>query len=331
MTRSMATVPTKLQKGDTVRVVAPSHSLALISKEVREIATQRLGSLGLVVTFGEHVEEKDEFISSAIASRVTDLHSAFADPKVKAIFSVIGGFNSNQLLPYLDWELIRNNPKIFIGYSDTTALQNAMLARANLITYSGPAYSTFGQKLHFDYTLDHFKKCLFETDSIDLMPSKEWTDDAWYINQSDRCPIPNTGYWTLSRGEAEGVILGGNLSTIQLLQGTQYFPPADSIILFLEDDDESQYHHFDRQFESLLQSIPIKHIRGIVFGRFQKKSNITRNQMEKLIQIRPQLGKIPIVANADFGHTSPMITFPIGGTASLSAQDNGAKVEIPKH
>ena len=314
-----------------MRVVAPSHSLALISEDVRQIATKRLESLGLVVTFCKHVEEEDEFISSSIASRVADLHEAFADPKVKAIFTVIGGFNCNQLLPHLDWELIKNNPKIFIGYSDTTALQNAMLARANLATYSGPAYSTFGQKLHFDYTLDHFKKCLFEVDSFYLLPSKEWTDDTWYINQDDRHPVSNTGYWTINQGEAEGVIVGGNLSTVQLLQGTSHFPPTDNIILFLEDDDESQYFHFDRQFESLLQSIPIKNIRGIVFGRFQKKSTITRPNLETLIRIRPQLADIPIIANADFGHTSPMITFPIGGSVRIIARENKAEIKIIKH
>lgn len=329
--KNMAIVPAKLRKGDTVRVVAPSHSLALISEDVRQIAMKRLESLGLVVTFGKHVEEEDEFISSSVASRVADLHEAFADPEVKAIFSVIGGFNCNQLLPYLDWELIKNNPKIFIGYSDTTALQNGMLARANLVTYSGPAYSSFGQKLYFDYTLENFKKCLFETGSFNINSSKEWTDDAWYIDQNDRHPVPNTGYWVVNQGEAEGMIVGGNLSTVQLLQGTAYFPTPDNIILFLEDDDESQYHHFDRQFESLLQSIPIKHIRGIVFGRFQNKSAITRENLETLVRIRPQLANTPIIANADFGHTSPMITFPVGGTVGLSVQDEEVNIAILKH
>lgn len=327
----MSIIPAKLKKGDTVCVVAPSCSLAMISHEAQEIATQRLKSLGLVVTFGEHVKEEDEFTSSSIASRVADLHTAFADPKVKAIFSVIGGFNCNQLLPHLDWNLIKNNPKIFIGYSDTTALQNAILARANLVTYSGPAYSTFGQKLHFDYTLEYFKQCLFETSPFNVVPSREWTDDAWYINQDDRHPISNSGHWILSHGEAEGVIVGGNIGTLSLLQGTPYFPAANNIILFLEDDDESQYHHFDRQFESLLQAIPIKHIRGIIFGRFQKKSAITRKHMETLVHIRPQLAGIPIIANADFGHTSPIITFPIGSSARIVVRENKAEIEIVEH
>ena len=322
----MPTIPEKLKKGDTVRVVAPSHSLGLISQSIRDIATDRLKEMGLAVTFGEHVEEKNEFISSSIESRVADLHAAFSDPSVNAVFSVIGGFNCNQLLPYLDWDLIKKNPKIFIGYSDTTALQNAMLAQADLVTYSGPAYSTFGQKLYFDYTLEYFKKCLLETETFAVTPSASWTDDAWYLDQEDRHPVPNEGYWILSQGEAEGTVIGGNLGTLQLLYGTPNFPLIKDTILFLEDDDESKYHHFDRNFESLLQMFGYENIRGIVFGRFQNKSAITRQNMETLVRIRPQLTGIPIIANADFGHTSPMITFPIGGRARIDVR--GGKVEL---
>ena len=111
------TFPEKLKKGDLVRVVAPASSLGIISEENREIANRRFGEMGLRLSFGEHAEEMDEFHSSSIESRVADLHAAFADPEVKAIFPVIGGFNSNQLLRYLDWDLIRSNPKILCGYS----------------------------------------------------------------------------------------------------------------------------------------------------------------------------------------------------------------------
>ena len=314
-----------------VRIVAPSHSLSMIAHDLRDIATKRLVDLGLTVTFSEYAEEQDEHISSSIESRVVDLHAAFADPLVKAIFTVIGGFNCNQLLPYLDWDLIRKNPKIFIGYSDTTALQTAMLTKADIVTYSGPAYSTFGQKLYFDYTLEYVKKCLFEDVPFIINPSPSWTDDAWYVNQEDRHPIPNEGYWILSQGEAEGTIIGVNLCTLNLLQGTEYFPNVHDAILFLEDDVESDYKHFDRDFESLLQAMPIENIRGIVFGRFQNKSAMTRQLMEQLIHIRPKLKQIPIIANADFGHTSPIITFPIGGKARITAREGKAEIVIVEH
>lgn len=138
-------IPPKLKKGDEIRVIAPARSLALISEETRSIANQRLEALGFHLSFGKHVEVCDEFNSSSIKSRIDDIHAAFADDSVKAILTVIGGFNSNQLLAYLDWQLIQNHPKIFCGYSDITALANAIFAKTGLVTYSGPHYSSFGQ------------------------------------------------------------------------------------------------------------------------------------------------------------------------------------------
>jgi muramoyltetrapeptide carboxypeptidase len=114
--------------------------------------------MGLELTYGDHVDERDVFDSSSIESRVVDLHAAFAESDVAAILTVIGGFNSNELLPHLDWDLIAANPKIFCGYSDITALQNAMVARTGLVTYSGPHWSTFGMRDYFDQTLEWFQR-----------------------------------------------------------------------------------------------------------------------------------------------------------------------------
>ncbi len=125
-----------------------------------------MGGLGLHVSFGKKSEQIDDFTSSPISSRVDDLHEAFDDKNVKAILTVIGGFNSNQLLRYLDWDLITRNPKILCGFSDITALNNAVLTKSGLVTYSGPHYSTFAQKLYFDYTLNSFKECLFNSKTM---------------------------------------------------------------------------------------------------------------------------------------------------------------------
>src|SRR5680860_43589 len=124
--------PQKLKKGDKVRVIAPSRSMAIISQETRDIAKNRFEELGLELSFGKHIEEIDDFVSSSIESRIEDLHDAFCDSRVKAIFTVIGGFNCNQLLQYIDWDLIKNNPKIFCGFSDITALNNAIYAKTGL-------------------------------------------------------------------------------------------------------------------------------------------------------------------------------------------------------
>lgn len=187
-------------------VVAPSDSLANISEETRLIADERFKEMGLELAFAKNINEIDEFDSSSIESRVADLHQAFADKSVKGIFAAFGGFNCNQLLRYLDWDLIKNNPKVFIGYSDTTALQNAIYAKTGLVTYSGPSYSAFGEKLNFDYTLEYFKKCVFENEEFDILPSKFWSDDWWYKDQENRKLINNEGWLVINEGEASGTI-----------------------------------------------------------------------------------------------------------------------------
>lgn len=324
-------IPEKLKTGDTVAVVAPARSLSIISPECRERANQRLASLGLKVILGKHVEESDDFASSSIASRVEDLHEAFANKEIKAILTVVGGFNSNQLLKYLDWDLIKNNPKILSGFSDITALNNAIYAKAGLVTYSGPHYSTFGQKLYFDYTLDHFVKCLFNEDPFIVNPSSQWTDDDWWKDQDKRQPISNEGYWVINQGEAEGTILGGNLCTLNLLQGTEFMPDLKDSVLFIEDDYESQGHHFDRDLQSLLHLAEFSGVRGVVIGRFQKGSHVDRQTIETIVKTKKELDHLPVMANADFGHTDPRITFPIGGTVRIKAEPRGATVEIIKH
>jgi len=324
-------VPPKLRCGDTVRVVAPACSLAMIGRKTRDIADRRLQELGLRVTFGRHVEESDAFTSSSVASRLADLHEAFADDEVRAILTVIGGYNSNGLLGAIDWDLIAAHPTIFRGFSDITALQNAMLARSGLVTYSGPHYSTFGQKLHAGYTVESFARCLMSDDPFEVRPSGHWTDDAWYLDQDARVPVANPGYTVLGEGTAEGVIVGGNLCTLNLLQGTPFMPDLAGAILFLEDDAESQPHTFDRDLQSLIHLPDFKDVRGLVIGRFQRASHMTPALLQQIVTAKPELARLPIIAAADFGHTDPRCTFPIGGTARITAMAQRATIEILHH
>jgi muramoyltetrapeptide carboxypeptidase len=322
--------PAKLKSGDEIRVIAPARSLALIGDENREIANKRFEDLGLKVTFSEHAEESDDFISSSIESRVADLHAAFKDPNVKAVLTVIGGFNSNQLLPYIDWQIIKDNPKIFCGFSDITALNNAILAKTGLVNYSGPHYSSFGMKKGFDYTLEHFVAAVMSDDEIDVRPSAEWSDDAWYMDQENRVMMKNEGWNSIQPGSAEGTIIGGNLCTLALLNGTEYMPTADNVILFIEDDEESQKQHFDRNLVSLTQQAWFKSVRGIVIGRFQKVSEVLDQNLEQIIANNPSLKGLPVIANVDFGHTAPILTLPIGGQVRMVAGDNPSIV-ITRH
>lgn len=323
--------PDKLKVGDEIRVIAPVRSLSLLSKEHKALADQRLTELGFKLTFGKHLDPMDEFQSNPIDVRIEDLHAAFADKNVKAIFTVIGGFNSNQLLRYINWDLIRDNPKIFCGFSDVTALNNSILAKTGLVTYSGPHYSTFGQKLYLDYTLDYAKKCLMSDEPIDIIPSENWSDDLWYFDQDKRELIKNEGWLIINEGQAEGTIVGGNLCTYNLLQGTEYFPSLENTVLFIEDDSESQPHHFDRNLQSIIHQPGFEGVKGIVIGRLQKDSHMTNDKLTKIIKTKKELDNLPVIANVDFGHTDPKITYPIGGEVRINANPNGPSITITKH
>lgn len=332
MKRSDRVVPRPLGRGGHVRVVAPARSLAMISPETRAIADARLADLGLRVSFGDHVEEQDPFVSSSITSRVADLHAAFADPSVDAILTVIGGFNSHQLLPHLDLDLIADNPKILCGFSDITALLNAIHAHTGMITYLGPHYSSFGMWDHFGDTLRWFIDATFGGDRLTLQTADTWTDDeTWFLDQDDRHPMNNEGWWPLRHGQAHGPIVGGNASTFTLLNGTDHSPPLAGAVLLLEDDDETQPHHFDRWLTSILQQPGADELAGLAIGRFQQRSNMTRDLLQPIVDAQPALTDIPVLANLDVGHTTPMATIPIGAdlTLHVTADDCTAAIDRP--
>lgn len=323
-------IPNKLKAGDEVRVIAPSRSMAILGEDCKKLATERLEALGLKVTFGKHVMEADpDYFAASKEARVEDLNDAFRDPNVRAILTVIGGFNSNQILDYIDYEAIKNDPKIFCGFSDITALSNAIHAKTGVVTYSGPHYSSFGMLKGFEYTLEYFKKMFFEGNEFEITSSNEWSDDAWFIDQENRKFIPNDGMFIINEGEAEGDIVGGNLCTLNLLQGTEYMPNIENKVLFLEDDDMAGkifLMEFDRNLQSLIHMPEFKTVRGIVLGRSQVATEMTKEKWIKLIKNKPELANIPVVAGADFGHSTPIFTFPVGGHARVKAKDG--KIEI---
>jgi muramoyltetrapeptide carboxypeptidase LdcA involved in peptidoglycan recycling len=323
--------PSKLKKGDEIRVISPARSMAIISKESRVIANKRFNDIGLTVSFSKNIEEKDDFNSSSIESRLNDLHKAFSDKNVKAIITTIGGFNSNQLLRYIDYKILKQNPKIFCGFSDITALHNSIYSKTKLVCYYGPHFSSFGMLKGFDYTLDYFKKCLFDSIPFEIMPSKEWSDDEWYKDQEKRNFINNKGYVTINEGEAKGTIIGGNLCTFNLLHGTEFMPSLKESILFIEDDCESKPQHFDRDLQSIIHQPGFEDVRGIIIGRFQKESNMTNNLLAKIIKSKKELQGLPIISNVDFGHTTPIAIFPIGGRAEIVSNKDRIGIKIIEH
>ncbi len=245
-------IAAKLQRGDEVRVVSPAVSLGFIPEEQKLTARERLEGLGFSLSFSRNVEVLDRFDSSPVEARVSDLHETFADPEVKGMLTTLGGYNSNQLLGYLDYDLIQANPKVFCGFSDITALATAIHARTGLATYSGPHFTTFGMKRGIGYTREYFERCLMRGDPFEVRPADHWSDDPWYQDQENRDFVPNPGYEVIHEGEAEGRLLGGHLGTLGLLFGTPYMPDLEGTILLLEDDEEAGPIHFDRELQSLL-------------------------------------------------------------------------------
>lgn len=327
-------IPQKLKAGDEVRIITPSNGMNILGKDTIEIATQRLQALGLKVTFGKYVyETTGDYAMASVEHRVEDIESAFKDKNVKAILTAIGGLNTNQVLSYIDYDIIKNNPKILCGYSDVTSLLDTVYAKTGLVTYYGPHFSTFGEKKGFEYTLEYFKKMFFEDEPIDIKPSKQWSCDAWYIDQENRSFIPNEGILLINEGNAEGTIVGGNLGSINLLQGTEFMPNLKNSILFLEyvaegEDKSSSYLMIDRLLQSIIHLPDFKYVKGLVLGRSIKEVQMTSDKWIRLIKSKKELENIPVIANYDFGHTTPMITFPIGGKAKIQAMDENVSLKI---
>ena len=325
-------IPEKLKKGDEIRIIAPSRSMKILGEDVIKIAKERLEHMGYKVSFGKNVMSSvnEDFCCGSISDRVEDIHEAFRDKNVKAILTVIGGYNINQLLDYVDFKLIKENPKIFCGFSDITALSNAIYSKTGLVTYYGPHFSSFGMIHGFDYTLKYFKEMLTESKEVMIESSNEWSDDSWYKEQENREFIKNDGMKVINHGKAEGTIIGGNLCTLNLLQGTEYMPNEENIILFLEDDDlvKNEFvREFDRDLQSLIHSMRGKNIKGLVIGRAEKEANMTENKWIEIIETKKELKKVPVIINANFGHTTPIFTFPIGGYASIDTT-SGINIKI---
>jgi muramoyltetrapeptide carboxypeptidase len=318
----------KLVPGDEIRVIAPSTSMIILKEAQVDLAVERLAKLGFNVTFGKNADAHDEFFSSSIAERIEDLHDAFADPNVKGILTAIGGYNSNQLLKYIDFDLIAANPKIFCGYSDITALQLAIYQKTGLVTYSGPHFSSFGVKHGLEYTMESFLQAVTNDAPYEVVPSKTWSDDAWYLDQENRTFHEQNGYLILQEGEAEGKLVGGNLCTMNLLQGTEFMPSLKDSILFIEDDEESHSRSFDRDLQSLLHLPDADSIKALLIGRFQKNSNITEEALRKIISSKEELRNIPIIANVNIGHVQPFSTLPIGTIATVKAADGQTEIFI---
>lgn len=307
----------RLKKGDHIRVVSPSSSIESIGGfEANVAAKKKLEALGFRLSFSEHYFENDIFDSAPIASRVADLEAAFANEKVDAVLTTIGGFNCNELLPYLDFDLIAQNPKIFCGYSDTTALLNAIYAKTGMQTYMGPAYSSFKMEQGQQYQTTSWLNAVTQ-DTYHLTPSLEWSSDAWYLPNTPRTFYP-TEWKVYNPGQASGIAIGGNISTLNLLTGTEFAPRPDKYVLFLEEAEDDDYLIIARHLTALLQTYP--NPQAVVFGRFPKETKLTEEILLTILDKHPILKKVPVLYDLDFAHTQPLFTITIGGQVEIDTK-----------
>ena len=329
----MYMIPDKLKLGDEVRIVAPARSASDISKVTLRRAQSTLESVGLRVTFSDNAFSQNQRGCPTDEEKVKDLEEAFTDSNVKCILAAIGGFNSNQLLNKINWQIIKDNPKVFGGFSDITILNHAILAKTGLITYAMPNFYCFGLPLESDYSLKYFQRCLLKDnpDSYEVQPTKRWYDFSWNNDESlPQLIWKNSGPRIIQGGSAIGTMIGGNLCSLNLLNGTEYFPKIKgNIILCIEDDSyDSIPETFERNVQSLMQQPYFHQVRAILIGRFQGKSQATEDVVGDIVLSKNISPNIPVIAGLDFGHTDPKFTYPVGGYCHIVAEDDSARIVI---
>ncbi|MDR3125635.1 MAG: LD-carboxypeptidase [Candidatus Nomurabacteria bacterium] len=313
-----------LQFGDEIRVVAPSISWLETRKRLADYARAqtRLESLGYKVSFGDNIKQVYQQGTAPAQARADDLNAALADRRVRAILAVTGGWSANEVLPRVDWAAARKDPKPLIGFSDITVLLNAFYAKAGAVQFLGPNFSTLGKMTEWRYTLENFQAALSGR-SVELVRSQRWSDHARKIHAGKTWRV-------LQSGAASARLLGGNLGTFYLLQGTRYCPKFDSPFIFaMEDDAEAGSltgREVARRFESLLQLPNFRdNLRGLIVGRFETASKVSTKEISEIIRSKDLPKDLPIALGIDFGHTLPILTLPIGGVVKLEV---GRRIKI---
>jgi muramoyltetrapeptide carboxypeptidase len=320
--------PPALKRGDTVGIYTPSVPLPSLRPRRFTRGIAELERLGFCVRLAKHARGAQGHRSGTIAERVADLHELFADPEVRCVMSAIGGFNSNSLLEELDYDLIGANPKVFVGYSDVTALHAAIWSRTGLAVVLGPAVMVqFGEFDGVDpYTWSMFERTVTRAEPAGVLePSSEWTDELLEWDERDdrrRARRPNQGPRVVREGLAEGPIVAGNCTTLLGLAGTSFWPDLDGAILCIEDDAEETPARVDRMLTQLRLLGVYERIAGLALGRFQPGSGFGADAPLDPIVLEATRGhEFPVVADLDFGHTDPMLSLPWGVNALLDATE----------
>ena len=309
--------PRALKAGDTVGLITPSTYVS--DPDRLALAERTIRYFGLRVQMGRNVRRRTGYLGGSIEERVADLHDMFRDPGVDAVFAIRGGYGSAQLLDRIDYDLIRRNPKVFLGYSDITALHLAIHKRTGLVTFYGPVtLSRFSE-----YTQKHFRQALFQTDPIGAVTNPPDSNELRPVHMLR----------TIRPGTARGPLIGGNLTLISTTMGTPYEIETRGRILFLEDVGEQPYS-IDRMLTQLRLAGKLEQAVGIIFGEcsdcrpreFQPSFESTLSLGEVLDNILGDL-KIPVLSGLTIGHTDDQLTLPLGVAATLNADKGELVIE----
>ncbi len=295
--------PKRINKGDLIGIISPASTPDDLS--TIQSAVTYFEKNGYNVIVGKNVGKYNGYLAGTDEERTEDIHQMFSNKKVKSVFALRGGYGSGRLLDKLNYKLIRSNPKIFVGYSDITALQHAIFHKTGLITFAGPMPAV-------DF-------------SAEVSPYTE--EMFWAIVTSNkkygRIQLPNEEkLFHLTKGTAKGRVAGGNLSTLVSIAGTEFFPSFKDKILLLEEIGEMPYR-IDRMLNLLRLLKVFKQVKGVIIGRF--KNCYETDAMKKFLTLGEVMDdyfgklKMPVVYNFKHGHIKDNITIPIGITISMNA------------
>lgn len=328
--------PERVVPGDTIGFMSTSSAMAAQLPERVERARLFIQRLGFKVKIAKNSLLASGYTAGTGQQRASDFHSLLRDKNVKAIVSFIGGNHSIHMLPYIDYSLVESNPKVLLGYSDTTVLQLALYARTGLVTFSGPAVLTqFAEYPRpFDYTIEYLLRAISSKQPIGAIDSsKLWTEELldWFSKESSsraRKLQKNNGHWWLRKGTAQGKLIGGCISSIMHLRGTPYWPDFRKKLFFWEIPEGSDLSqgedisYIDTYLEGLKLCGVFDQISGMIVGRPYGYSEHGRSELLRVLKRVLRGSSFPVLMDVDFGHTDPVATIPIGVKAELNCSQN---------
>lgn len=322
----------KLKKGDAIGIFSPSTPITAYTPKRFERGVKYLEDKGFKIIKGSLTGKSDFYRSGSIKERSEELNELIRNPEVQCIMSTIGGMNSNSLLPYIDYDAFKENPKPIIGYSDVTAILLGIYSKTGVSTYYGPALvASFGEfEPYVDLTYKYFEDILIDEVSYPykIKNPEFWTDEFidWEKQDREKNRAKNN-LITVYEGKVQGRLIGGNLNTMMGIWNTEYMPEIkEGDILFIEDS-LKDCADIERSFSLLKLSGVFDKISGIILGKHElfKDCNTGRKPYEILLEV---LGdkKIPFLAEFDCCHTHPMITLPIGCKVELDATNKSVSI-----